>query len=130
MFPNVFIGGRHYRMEYHQHNLPFQEKKHVSPLINIIVHFILAAAAFILGSIATAVVSTSISELSRNIYGDSSQDNHWVLSTNGHYVLVTPENIASCPAFPSCESQRLWIQKARIRYILALVGCGLVDLSL
>jgi len=79
---------------------------------------------------ATVVASDSLSELRRNVYSNVSQGDHWVLSTNGGYVLVTPGNVASCPAFPSCESQYLWIRTAHLRSIVALVGCGLVDLSL
>lgn len=107
-----------------------KKKRYLSPLINVVVHLILAAAAFILGCMSTIVVSEALPDLRQNIYGGANQTNSWVLATNGSYIWVTPEDIPSCPAFPNCEAQKSWIWKARVRSIVALIGCALVDLSL
>jgi len=107
-----------------------KKKRYLSLIPNVVLHFILASASFIIGCITTVVTSQALQDIGQNIYGKPAQGNHWILAANGSYVWVTPENIALCPAFQNCQAQQSWILKARARSAVALVGCALVDVSL
>lgn len=99
--------------------------------VNAVVHFILAAAFIIVGSIATAYCVQGYKNLKVDPYGVKVGTGvHDIVAINGSIITVTPQMEHSCPAFASCEDQKTWMNAAGTRAVIAMIGCALFGVAL
>ncbi|KAF2672128.1 hypothetical protein BT63DRAFT_188869 [Microthyrium microscopicum] len=107
----------------------FSKRKPLLPTATVVLHFCLAIIFAITGVYVTLVTWTGYKGLSGDIYNVDMLGEHQVTSIEGNAVTVNAGNVHDCPAFPSCTSQRMWLQQAQQRGLTAVIGSILFDLS-
>ncbi|KAF2398060.1 hypothetical protein EJ06DRAFT_523427 [Trichodelitschia bisporula] len=108
-------------------NIGYVMTKRFMPCVaNAILHFILICSTALVGSVFGYATVQSYSKLRTDMYAVQAEGAHNVKATNGTKIWVTPENIATCPAFTSCAAQQRWETLAHRRIKADLVGYAFV----
>ncbi|TID23520.1 hypothetical protein E2P81_ATG03089 [Venturia nashicola] len=96
---------------------------------NAAVHIVLSLASLVLGVFCTVIVAGARGKLFNDPYDLQTAGSHHVVAANGTTVLVSSQNVASCPAFSDCAAQQHWLERAFLRSGIAVGGCVLVDIT-
>jgi hypothetical protein len=108
-----------------------KQRRPLKHVVNAAVHFVLAAAFIIAGSIATAYCVQAYKNTGIDPYGMKVGTGvHDIRALNGTIITVSPQNAHTCPAFPSCAVQKKWTMSAGKRAVIAVLGCALFGVAL